>query len=96
MTQNNFNLDFESFQRLLLEMAQQRSVDELLELVTSSLGSTCNVALARVWMITPGDICNTCNEYAACQDKSRCLHLMASHGLSIQHNQLEHDRTRCL
>jgi hypothetical protein len=70
MTQNNFNLDFESFQLLLLEMAQRRSVDELLQLVTSSLASNCNVALARVWMITPGDICNTCNEYAACQDSA--------------------------
>lgn len=83
MIQNNFNLDFESFQLLLLEMAQQCSVDELLKLVTSSLASNRNVALARVWMVAPGDICNTCNEYAACQDKSRCLHLMASSGLSI-------------
>ncbi|AET69859.1 transcriptional regulator containing GAF, AAA-type ATPase, and DNA binding domains [Desulfosporosinus orientis DSM 765] len=98
MTQNNFNLDFESFQLLLLEMAQQRSVDELLQLVTSSLASNCNVALARVWMITPGDICNTCNEYAACQDKSRCLHLMASCGLSIDNitnwNTIEHGAFR--
>jgi len=98
MTQNTFNLDFESFQLLLLEMAQQRSVDELLQLVTSSLASTCNVALARVWMITPGDICNTCNEYAACQDKSRCLHLMASRGLSLNDttnwNTIEHGAFR--
>ncbi|AFQ45324.1 sigma-54-dependent Fis family transcriptional regulator [Desulfosporosinus meridiei] len=98
MTQNKFNLDFESFQLLLLEMAQQRSVDELLKLVTSSLASTYNVALARVWMITPGDICNTCNEYAACQDKSRCLHLMASHGLSIDNkttwNTIQHGAFR--
>ncbi|ODA40897.1 sigma 54-interacting transcriptional regulator [Desulfosporosinus sp. BG] len=98
MTQTNFNLDFESFQLLLLEMAQQRSVDELLQLVTSSLASTCNVALARVWMITPGDICNTCNEYAACQDRSRCLHLMASRGLSIDNttnwNTIEHGAFR--
>lgn len=83
MTQNNFNLDFASFQHLLLEMAQQRSVDELLRLVTSSLASTPNVALARVWMIAPGDICGTCTEYAACRDQSRCLHLKASRGLSL-------------
>ena len=49
-------------------------------------------------MITPGDICNTCNEYAACQDKSRCLHLMASRGLSLDDttnwNTIEHGAFR--
>jgi len=83
MEPNSFNLDFESFQLLLLEMAQQRSVEELLELVTFSLASTPNVALVRVWMIAPGDVCNSCNELAVCLNKSRCLHLMASRGVSI-------------
>ena len=84
VSQNNFNLDFESFQLLLLEMAQQCAVDKLLQLVTSSLASNNNVVLARVWMLAPGDICDTCKEYAGCLDKSRCLHLMASRGFSIQ------------
>jgi transcriptional regulator with GAF, ATPase, and Fis domain len=83
VSQNNFNLDFESFQLLLLEMAQQCAVDKLLQLVTSSLASNNNVVLARVWMLAPGDICDTCKEYAGCLDKSRCLHLMASRGFSI-------------
>lgn len=82
MVQNDFKLNFESFQQLLLEMAQQRSVDDLLQLVTSSLASNRNVALARVWMVAPGDICETCIEFAECPDQSRCLHLMASRGLS--------------
>lgn len=98
MTKNSFNLDFESFQLLLLEMAQQCSVDELLQLVTSSLASNRNVALARVWMVALGDICKTCNEYTACRDKSRCLHLMASRGLSIDNtttwNTIEHGAFR--
>jgi len=82
---NNFKLDFESFQFLLLEMAQQRSVEDLLQLVTSSLASTPDVALARIWMIAPGDICNTCKESLVCLDNSRCLHLMASKGASLDH-----------
>ncbi len=82
MAQNDFKLNFESFQQLLLEMAQQRSVDDLLHLVTSSLASNRNVALARVWMVAPGDICETCAEFTACPDQNRCLHLMASRGLS--------------
>jgi transcriptional regulator with GAF, ATPase, and Fis domain len=80
---NNFNLDSESFQLLLLEMAQQRSVEDLLQLVTSSLAATPGVALARVWMIAPGDICGTCRDSAACLDNSHCLHLMASKGASL-------------
>ena len=85
MDPNNFKLDFESFQFLLLEMAQQRSVEDLLQLVTSSLASTPDVALARIWMIAPGDICNTCKESLVCLDNSRCLHLMASKGASLDH-----------
>lgn len=83
MTQNNFDLNFESFQLLLLEMAHKQSVDELLHLVTSTLASTSKVALARVWMATHGDICDNCSERTTCIDKNLCLHLMASHGLSV-------------
>ena len=83
MGQNSFNLDFESFQKLLLKMAEQRSVEELLHLVTFSLASNSKVALVRIWMNAPGDVCDTCNEALACQNKSRCLHLMASYGLSL-------------
>jgi transcriptional regulator with GAF, ATPase, and Fis domain len=80
---DNFNLDSESFQFLLLEMAQQRSVGDLLQLVTSSLASTPDVALARIWMLAPGDICDTCKESPVCLDNGRCLHLMASKGVAI-------------
>lgn len=98
MAQNDFKLNFQSFQQLLLEMAQQRSVDDLLQLVTSSLVSNRNVALARVWMVAPGDICETCVELASCPDQGRCLHLMASRGLSTDNvtswNKTEHSAYR--
>lgn len=83
MPQNDFRLDLKSFQLLLLEMAQQRSVPDLLHLVTSSLASNRNVALARVWMMAPGDTCRNCTELSACPDQSRCLHLMSSRGFSL-------------
>lgn len=83
MPQNDFRLDLKSFQLLLLEMAQQRSVPDLLHLVTSSLASNRNVALARVWMMAPGDTCRNCPELSACPDQSRCLHLMSSRGFSL-------------
>ena len=83
MVQNDFKLNFQSFQHLLLDMAQQRCVEDLLQLVTSSLASNAKVALARVWMVAPGDICQTCAELSACLDQRHCLHLMVSRGLSV-------------
>jgi len=83
MNRNSFNLDFDSFQKLLLKMAEQRSVEELLHLVTFSLASNPKVALVRIWLNAPGDVCDTCSEAEMCQNKSRCLHLMASYGLSL-------------
>lgn len=82
MAQNDFKLNFESFQQLLLEMAQQRSVDDLLHLVTSSLVSNRNVALARVWMVGAGRHLRDLRGIYGMPDQSRCLHLTASRGLS--------------
>jgi GAF domain-containing protein len=39
-------------------------------------------ALARVWRLRPGDLCSTCPMRPECDDRSRCLHLVASAGLS--------------
>lgn len=83
MNSKPFNLDFESFQILLLEMAHQREVEDLLRLVTSSLASSPSVALARVWLAAPGDSCDSCIERPACAGSKDCLHLVSSHGFSL-------------
>jgi formate hydrogenlyase transcriptional activator len=83
MVSHDSNLDLESCKHLLLDMAQQRSVEDLLQLVTATLGATTSVALVRIWLIAPGDVCATCRESLACLDKSRCLHLMSSNGRSL-------------
>ncbi|MEN9360760.1 MAG: Formate hydrogenlyase transcriptional activator [Verrucomicrobiota bacterium] len=70
--------------RLLLEMAQQRSGEELFRLVVERLASSPAVALARIWRIAPGDICGECPMRAECPDRSRCLHLVASGGRSLR------------
>ena len=41
-------------------------------------------ALARVWRLRPGDQCSTCPMRSECADRSRCLHLVASVGLSTR------------
>ncbi len=70
----------ESFKDLLLELAQERSLAELLPLVTRRLAEHEDVALARLWLVEPGDLCRTCPNAAACSDRARCLHLAASAG----------------
>ena len=39
--------------RLLLDMAQERSVQDVLKLIVDRLGSQADVALARIWLVGP-------------------------------------------
>ena len=47
------------------------------------LAADPNTTLARIWLAAPGDICETCTMRAECPDQTRCLHLVASAGQSI-------------
>lgn len=67
-----------SFKELLLELAQERSLEDLLPLITRRLAEHEDVALARLWLMQPGDQCGGCAHAAVCADQSRCLHLVAS------------------
>ena len=69
--------------RVLLEMAEERSVDRLLDLIVQSLAARELVGLARIWLIEPGDICRSCFLRTECSDQSECLHLVASAGSSL-------------
>jgi hypothetical protein len=79
-----FDTDFRSFERLLLEMPGQRSLDVLLRLIVQRLAERPHVALARIWLLQPGDICPTCPMREVCPDQAACLHLAASAGRSLQ------------
>ncbi len=68
---------------LLLAMAQQRSVEDVLRLVVAELASSEAVALARIWLIRPGAGCETCPMRSQCPDQTNCLHLVASAGTSV-------------
>jgi transcriptional regulator with GAF, ATPase, and Fis domain len=68
--------------RLLLLMGQERSSPELLKLITSQLAANKHVALARIWLVKPGDLCPSCNQRAHCQQQVDCLYLVASCGAS--------------
>ncbi|NTX36047.1 MULTISPECIES: sigma 54-interacting transcriptional regulator [unclassified Myxococcus] len=70
----------EALQSISLAMAQVRSVDLLLARIVQGLAAQPDVALGRIWLIAPGDLCGTCPMRAECPDTSRCLHLAASAG----------------
>ena len=89
----------DAFKELLLELAHERSLDQLLPLVTQRLAEHEDVALARLWLIDPGDQCDACPNSAACRDRSRCLHLVAStsrslDGATVSANRLNGDFRR--
>jgi transcriptional regulator with GAF, ATPase, and Fis domain len=68
----------DQFKQLLLELAQERSLDDLLPLVTRRLAEHEDVALARLWLLDRGDRCGSCRNASACADRAACLHLVAS------------------
>jgi len=75
--------DFESLKCLLLDIAQQRSLEDLLRLIVRRLGERPEVALVRIWLVQPGDICSSCHMRAECPDQTSCLHLVASAGRPV-------------
>ncbi|CAG37042.1 sigma-54-dependent Fis family transcriptional regulator [Desulfotalea psychrophila] len=80
--QTPFIFSNEVMHQLLLDMAQQRTTSNLFEVVVSRLATFSHVALARIWVLRPGDICHSCPVKAECHDRSNCLHLVASAGQS--------------
>src|SRR6266542_507541 len=70
----------EALQAVTLAVAAERSVDRVLTQIVEGLAAQPTVALARVWLIAPGDICETGPLRAECPDQTRCLHLSASAG----------------
>jgi GAF domain-containing protein len=68
----------DDFKELLLELAQERSLEDLLPLVTRRLAEHEDVALARLWLLDKGDRCGTCRNAPSCPNREICLHLVAS------------------
>ena len=72
-------------QPIALAIAEARTVDLVLQRIVDGLAGRPGIALARIWLIGPGDICfSSCRARAECPDQTRCLHLLASAGRSIQ------------
>ena len=72
----------QSLQRVLLTLAEERSLDVILQRLVQGLVEQ-GLALARVWLLDRGDICEACLLRGECADQTRCLHLVASAGRSL-------------
>src|SRR5438128_2348660 len=73
----------DSLQTIALAVAGERSLAVVLERIVSGLVEQPGMALARIWLVRPGDICETCPMRSECPDHARCLHLEASRGASL-------------
>jgi transcriptional regulator with GAF, ATPase, and Fis domain len=76
----DFEFPFESVRGLLLDLARERALDPLLDLVVERLAQHPDVALARIWLVRPGDCCATCLLRDECPQHVPCLQLVASAG----------------
>jgi len=73
-------MKLEVLQDIALASASERSFEKVLARIVEGLHRQPEVALARVWLLGPGDSCATCRMASSCDDRSRCLHLVASAG----------------
>lgn len=79
---------------VVLAIAEQRSVASVLQRIVEEIAdhkpaethatraSSTDIALVRIWLIAPGDICAKCPFQSECPDQSNCLHLCAGAGIS--------------
>ncbi len=61
-------------------------LDCLLQRCTDAAVEHLGAALTRVWLVQPGDLCAQCHKASWCSDRTVCLHLHASSGLSTNLN----------
>ena len=68
---------------LAAQVAAERNVQNVLNSVVRGLARQPGIALARIWLLAPGDRCSECSFRQQCRDQSQCLHLVASAGASL-------------
>lgn len=77
-------MDVDSFQKVSLAGTPSHGLDAVLQKIVQSLSENPDIALARIWLLGPGDVCTSCAMKSLCPDQTRCLHLVASSGQSLQ------------
>jgi transcriptional regulator with GAF, ATPase, and Fis domain len=67
--------------QLLLDIAHEQSLENLLQKLVSRVTERPNVACVQIWLIDQGDRCSNCAYRAECPNPTRCLHLVAGKGV---------------
>jgi PAS domain S-box-containing protein len=76
-------LQAEPLLSLAAQVAGEHRGTDVLNSVVRGLALQPGVALSRIWLFAPGDICERgCLLRAECSDRTKCLHLVASAGCS--------------
>lgn len=75
------DIAFKSINELIV---RKSPVAETLRAITMQMINHSDVALARIWLIDKGDICDTCPMRSVCPSQERCLHLTASEGRNLK------------
>src|ERR1700759_5073900 len=68
---------------LAAAVSGQHQTEDVLHGIVRGLAEQPDVALARVWLLRPGDVCPECQMRHVCADKTRGLHLAESDGTSV-------------
>lgn len=82
-------IDVNLASQLLLEMAQERSLDLLLHKLVYRAVARPDMACLQIWLVDKGDCCGNCVRRQECADQSRCLHLVAGVGKSATGEMVE-------
>ena len=69
--------------QVLLEIAHEQSVEQLLQKLVGLVVQRPNLACVQVWLIDKGDLCSACRHRPQCQDQARCLHLVTGRGAPL-------------
>jgi transcriptional regulator with GAF, ATPase, and Fis domain len=80
-------MNVEFLKDVALAVAQEQHLETVMKMIVDGIGKDPNVALARLWLFRPGDICSECYLRAQCPDQTRCLHLVASAGKSLDQHE---------
>ncbi|THB80739.1 MAG: AAA family ATPase [Desulfobacteraceae bacterium] len=75
--------EYESLKELLIDMASERSVPVVLDMIADRMALRPHIALVRIWLKKTGDICDQCEMISHCPERDQCLHLVAGNGRPI-------------
>ncbi|MGA2982013.1 MAG: sigma 54-interacting transcriptional regulator [Terriglobales bacterium] len=68
---------------LAAAVAGERATADVVNSIVQGLTAQSGVALARIWLLSAGDICDGCFRRADCANQAQCLHLVASAGAPL-------------